>query len=218
MIQAAFQPEFWNGTGTVDGFTQMEANFSLFFGLAVQAYEATLVSDDTPFDRFAEGNLTAMSASAQRGLNLFLAGGLGCTNCHVGPELTAASVRHARDPLEPGVIETMNMADNNLAIYDIGYYNIGLTPTGADPGRGASDPFGNPLAFSKQRGIVNGSEPGSLAFSSQFVPDQGCMPDLLAEPPLICPPNLADVTREAVAGAFKNARTAQRRTHRSVFP
>ena len=30
----------------------MEYNFSLFFGLAVQAYEATLVSDDTPFDRF----------------------------------------------------------------------------------------------------------------------------------------------------------------------
>ena len=30
----------------------MEYNFSLFFGLAVQAYEATLVSDQTPFDRF----------------------------------------------------------------------------------------------------------------------------------------------------------------------
>ncbi len=30
MIQAAFQPEFWNGTGTVDGFTQMEINFPSF--------------------------------------------------------------------------------------------------------------------------------------------------------------------------------------------
>ena len=34
------------------GYTQMQMNFSLFFGLAVQAYEATLISDDTPFDRF----------------------------------------------------------------------------------------------------------------------------------------------------------------------
>src|SRR5215469_17197199 len=33
-------------------YTQMQANFSLFFGLAVQAYMATLVSDNTPFDQF----------------------------------------------------------------------------------------------------------------------------------------------------------------------
>ena len=33
-------------------FTQMEYNFSLFFGLAVQLYQATLVADDTPWDRF----------------------------------------------------------------------------------------------------------------------------------------------------------------------
>ncbi len=117
-----------------------------------------------------------MSPSAQRGLNLFLAGGLGCTNCHVGPELTAASVRHARDPPEPGVFETMNMADNIIAIYDIGYYNIGLTATGADQGRGASDPFGNPLSFSKQRGIVNGSEPGTLTFSPRSFPTRGVCP------------------------------------------
>ena len=36
-------------------FTLMEYNFSLFFGLAVQAYRATLVADDTPFDRFLAG-------------------------------------------------------------------------------------------------------------------------------------------------------------------
>ena len=38
-------------------FTQMEYNFSLFFGLAVQLYEATLVADDTPWDRFVGANL-----------------------------------------------------------------------------------------------------------------------------------------------------------------
>jgi len=33
-------------------FTQMEANFSLFFGLSVQAYEQLLIPDDTPWDKF----------------------------------------------------------------------------------------------------------------------------------------------------------------------
>ncbi len=37
-------------------FTQMEANFSLFAGLAVQAWIEVLVSDDTPFDRFMDAN------------------------------------------------------------------------------------------------------------------------------------------------------------------
>jgi len=38
----------------LDQYTQMEANFAFFFGLAVQSYESTLVSDDSPFDRYAQ--------------------------------------------------------------------------------------------------------------------------------------------------------------------
>jgi hypothetical protein len=34
------------------GYTLMEYNFALFFGLAVQAYEATLIPDQTPVDIF----------------------------------------------------------------------------------------------------------------------------------------------------------------------
>ena len=50
----------------------MEYNFSLFFGLAVQAYEATLVSDDTPFDRFLTDPVgTPLSAAAERGRQIF---------------------------------------------------------------------------------------------------------------------------------------------------
>ena len=37
-------------------FTQMEANFTLFSGLGLQAWLETLVSDDTPFDRFLDQN------------------------------------------------------------------------------------------------------------------------------------------------------------------
>jgi cytochrome c peroxidase len=48
-------------------FTQMEANFSLFFGLSVQAYEQLLIPDNTPFDRFMDANPGAANAVGQPG-------------------------------------------------------------------------------------------------------------------------------------------------------
>jgi cytochrome c peroxidase len=208
LIQAAFQPEFWNSAARINGYSQMEANFALFFGLSVQLYEATLVSDDTPFDRFQNGNPAAMSASAQRGMNTFFSTAANCSFCHTGAEFTTATVSIANNPEEPGVIETMNMGDGGIATYDIGFYNIGLIPTAQDIGRGANDPFGNPLSFSRQRQIINGNgtadtTDGKLTFNSSFVPNQGCIPDLLANVPLICPPVLSTVTRIAVNGNFK---------------
>ena len=73
LIQAVFQDKYWNG-GSVSlpagTFTQMEANFTLFWGLAIQLYETTLVSNRAPIDLFMEGNNSALSqqqawASAQ---------------------------------------------------------------------------------------------------------------------------------------------------------
>ncbi|HEY5913635.1 MAG TPA: cytochrome-c peroxidase [Verrucomicrobiae bacterium] len=56
MIQQAFQPKWWNSTRTVSisgkSYTMMQANFSLFWGLAIMLYEATLVSDDSPMDQY----------------------------------------------------------------------------------------------------------------------------------------------------------------------
>lgn len=43
-------------------FTQEEANFPLFSGLALQAWMETQISDDTPFDRFLELNPKAFAA------------------------------------------------------------------------------------------------------------------------------------------------------------
>ena len=43
-------------------FTQMEANFTLFAGLALQAWSEILISDDTPFDRFLDRNPQAFRA------------------------------------------------------------------------------------------------------------------------------------------------------------
>jgi cytochrome c peroxidase len=220
MIKAAFQDKWWNNTTQVvsvanngtasivptpakpstNQFSQMEINFSLFFGLAVQMYEATLVSDDSPFDRFQAGNNNAMSASAQAGLNTFLTSiepgqvGGSCINCHGGPEFTNGSVSHVGvtnfgASLPEGLIELMVMGDANggSAFYDAGYYNIGVRPTEEDLGRGGDDPFGFPLSFTKRALLVQ---------SGTVLP--------FPNPPLTNPSGGPITgTRAAVNGAFK---------------
>lgn len=50
---------------------------------AIAAYERTLITPDSPVDRFLRGDKQALSAQAQRGMALF--GKLGCVRCHNGP-------------------------------------------------------------------------------------------------------------------------------------
>ncbi|MFN7921188.1 MAG: cytochrome c peroxidase [Bryobacteraceae bacterium] len=99
LIESVFQPRFWESAQRVDGsgelrddgeFSQAEYNFPLFWGLALQAYQSTLNSDDSPVDRFLSGDAAALSAQQREGLNLFQTTG-GCTECHNGPEITAAA-------------------------------------------------------------------------------------------------------------------------------
>lgn len=73
LIMQAFADSWWNAKGSYviekdgalkqftqgkgaakDGYTQMEHNFSLFWGIAIMAYEATLISDQSPFDKMID--------------------------------------------------------------------------------------------------------------------------------------------------------------------
>jgi len=168
MIQLAFDSSLWAGRGSFEivdnggvaqlvksrtGYTQMELNFAMFFGLAIQAYEETLVSDDSPMDRHFDGRpgLPNLTPAQLRGLAVFDGPGL-CSDCHNTPVMSAASTISMG--LE-GVIERMPMGGDNgalnpPAVYDNGFYNIGVTRTVADRGRGGTDPYGNPLSFSRQ--------------------------------------------------------------------
>jgi cytochrome c peroxidase len=203
LVQAAFSPEFWNSPALINGNSQMEQNFSLFFGLAVQLYEATLIADDTPFDRFLQGDPAAMSESALLGFGIFQSGGAGCFNCHIGAELTGASVSAARAVNEAGLIELMATGDNALANYDIGFYNISVTPTAADLGRGGSGPFtmtnGQPMPLS----FVGQHFAGAANLGFTPIAQPGCITNFLADPPTICPPTADVITRQLVNGAFK---------------
>ena len=90
-------------------FRQIEANFAFFFGLAVQMYESTLISDDTPFDRFLLGNTSALTPEEQRGFDIFQNRGK-CINCHGGSALTNASVENIRRlvPEESDLVATLS--------------------------------------------------------------------------------------------------------------
>lgn len=122
--------------------TQMEANFSLFFSLAVHLYQATLIADDSPFDRYAEGK-GQLSEQESKGLLIFRGKGQ-CINCHGGAEMTNASFRNVINQR----LEKMTMKNGSIKTYDNGFYNIGVRPTSDDIGIGGVDPFGNPLSES----------------------------------------------------------------------
>jgi cytochrome c peroxidase len=98
LIQEAFQDSFTTDDPLPNrsGFTQIEANFSLFWGLSVMIYDSILVPDDTPFDRFAQGRSGALTSDQKAGLDLFTGKGR-CDHCHTGPEFTAASIQNGDD-------------------------------------------------------------------------------------------------------------------------
>jgi cytochrome c peroxidase len=169
MVEDAFKREWWdskqiikvdaNGTRSfkqpqgalaTDEFTLMDYNFSLFFGLAIQLYESTLISNDSPFDKFMEGNSNALTVQQKKGKDLF-EGKAGCINCHVGAEFTGASVNHVQDER----VDHLTLANGGEAVYDNGFNNIGVRPTSEDLGVGGNDPFGHPLSESRlaQQGL-----------------------------------------------------------------
>lgn len=123
MIQAAFRAEYWSAPASDSGPLQMERNFALFWGLAIQAYETTLAANDSRVDQFLEGRTDALSALEQQGLTEFRTGGSQCTTCHNGPELSAAGFTN---------FLRRNGVTNSDA--DAGFFRLGVTPADSDPG------------------------------------------------------------------------------------
>ena len=173
LIEKAFRREWWKsntmirvapngsvafvpnsgGPRASDDYTLMEYNFSLFFGLALQLYQATLVSDDTPYDRWREGR-GVLSPQALVGLDVFLGqaartlpdgtrrAGARCINCHAGAEFTDASVASIATK---GITRLREGQD-----LDRGWNNIGVRPTREDAAVGGKDPFGKWLSATRQ--------------------------------------------------------------------
>lgn len=177
MIGLAFQDKYVSDAVVVpgeDNFTQTEANFALFWGLAIQMYEATLISGETPFDEFARGNDLALTEQQKLGLEVFMREDrASCSSCHTGSAFSNATVAARAlapdggmvevlgEPQEPPeAFERMRMGDDNVSLYDGGFYNIGVSQTDKDLCVGANGVDGLPLSFSRQAvmGIIVDAE------------------------------------------------------------
>ncbi|MEM7523557.1 MAG: cytochrome c peroxidase [Pseudomonadota bacterium] len=71
---------------------------------AIAAFEGSLISDDSPFDRHLAGEGGAMPAPALRGLEIF-AGKGNCMNCHNGALLSDGEVHNIAVPTNPEFTE-----------------------------------------------------------------------------------------------------------------
>lgn len=64
---------------------------------AIAAYERTLITPDTPYDRFVRGDSSALSTRQLRGMALFET--VGCVQCHYGPNFSGAGLSAPESPL-----------------------------------------------------------------------------------------------------------------------
>ncbi len=209
LARAAFQPAYWRderfwavdpATGRVSpapdqngGHRLDELNFSLFFGMAIDAYERTLVSDRSPFDA------GSLSDDARAGRAIFEGKGK-CAACHDGPLFSAAATWQGDSAFTP--VERMAMADGRAALYDNGFYNIGVRPTFEDAGLGNTDPYGNPLSFTRQFVL----DPRTAKIGADGFPLDPCRLEIPFDAAnCAAVPNAAEARslRVAVDGAFK---------------
>jgi len=78
---------------------------------AIACFQRTLMSFDSPYDRYMRGDDTALSDSAIRGLNLFFSEEVECFHCHGGFTLTDS-------------FDTEHNAFSEFAFHNNGLYNI----------------------------------------------------------------------------------------------
>lgn len=179
LIKNAFEDKYWNSNDlyridhygqltTGEGYTQMEINFSMFWGIAVMLYEQTLISDQSEFDTLtAQGKLIAAPAVGVifaapdvdplmvRGAQIFFgapfppfSNGSGCAFCHAPPTFTENG-QFAGSTFTP-FLNPVTDVNNVLDIRDLGFANIGIRPVFSDLLVGGTDPYGFPLSFGRQ--------------------------------------------------------------------
>ncbi len=104
-------PELVARLNKIEGYRQQ---FQKIFGTevteqgvakAIAAFERTILSGGTPYDRYKAGDKSALSAPAERGMNLFFNKAV-CSACHAGPNFTDGAFHNigvGMDQKEPDV-------------------------------------------------------------------------------------------------------------------
>ena len=83
-------------------------------GLAIAAYERTIMASESPFQKWLRGEHTAMTDQRKEGAMVFF-GAANCGTCHNGPGLTDGGFHALGMPDMPG-IEVLDASDNNYGL------------------------------------------------------------------------------------------------------
>jgi len=163
LIRRAFDRRYWKASaedgqgafgspaGGGEPYTQAEANFAMFFGLAVQIYQSTLISDDAPWDgpRDLTGLPAVLTAQQRDGFDAFL--NFHCSDCHAGPTFSGKVSVQAINTTEMDRKPIRSASGAQLlGMTDAGFVNTAVVPQDHDPGVGGSDPFGLPFSLTAQ--------------------------------------------------------------------
>jgi cytochrome c peroxidase len=190
LIRQAFDEKYWAAPGffritkdgrleqvnpvntrNEDGYTQMELNFPMFWGIAIMLYESTLISNQSEFDRrVAAGELRVFDTDnpnpqgppfgctgtkgdlVERGCALFFSPRNGCLFCHGGKDLFSTAALQQGEPF-PALIQVPNALTPPGGLpdtHDAGFFSVGLRPVYSDIMNGGTDPYGNPLSATRQ--------------------------------------------------------------------
>jgi cytochrome c peroxidase len=98
---------------------------------AIAAFERSLVSANSPYDRYIRGDHQAMTASQQRGMSLFFSNTTMCSNCHGGPNFTDHSFRNVglfRHYFDRGRYSVTKNPDDEALFKTPTLRNVALTP------------------------------------------------------------------------------------------
>lgn len=135
---------------------------------AIAAFERTLISQHSPFDRYAAGDFNALTPAQRRGFEVFRSAQTRCFECHAWPTFTHNTFHVLgvpdTDPASPdlGQSETTNAPDSERAFRTPGLRNVAL-----------SAPYMHNGAFATLEEVVDFyARGGGSAFGVDVIPDE----------------------------------------------
>jgi cytochrome c peroxidase len=102
-------------------------------GMAIAAFERTLVSRDTPLDRYLSGDTNALSPKALQGYKIFTGKGK-CTECHYGVSLSDDRFHVLNVPENPEHLKDPRIAATRRFVAKVSHFEEFRTLS-EDPGR-----------------------------------------------------------------------------------
>lgn len=165
--------------------------------MALAAFERTLLSYDSPYDKFRRGDRGALSGAAQRGLAVFHS--LNCDSCHAGDNFSDRKFHHlglyseseaeARPTHDHGLKEITGTASDEGAIRTPSLRNVALT--GPYMHDGSITKLGDAIAAHLQGDGVRDPELKGLAINAAQQADLLAFLDSLSDRTFVTDPALA---------------------------